>query len=103
MIFHPRYTLALFKLNKNIIKPNISNFSSQILSKNRTIINYNYLIKKQNNQNNWKFLSTRPSWNYTESPYSVLNIPTSATQKEIKKAYFNEAKKYHPGFSFHFI
>jgi len=30
------------------------------------------------------------------SPYELLNVPNSATAKEIKLAYFREAKKYHP-------
>ena len=30
------------------------------------------------------------------SPYDLLNVPTTATAKEIKLAYFREAKKWHP-------
>jgi hypothetical protein len=31
-----------------------------------------------------------------KSPYEILNVPTNANSKEIKVAYFREAKKYHP-------
>lgn len=30
------------------------------------------------------------------NPYKTLNIPQNSTQKEIKKAYYKLAKKYHP-------
>lgn len=35
------------------------------------------------------------SW-ANKSPYELLNVPKNATEKEIKLAYFREAKKYHP-------
>ena len=31
-----------------------------------------------------------------DDPYKVLGVPTTATQDEIKKAYRQMAKKYHP-------
>ena len=31
-----------------------------------------------------------------QSPYDLLNVPRNATAKEIKLAYFREAKKWHP-------
>ncbi|KAJ1438363.1 J-domain from the Dnaj-like protein, partial [Ochromonadaceae sp. CCMP2298] len=31
-----------------------------------------------------------------QSPYDLLKVDKSATDKEIKLAYFREAKKYHP-------
>jgi len=33
-----------------------------------------------------------------ETLYSILNVKTSATQKEVKLAYYKAAKKYHPDF-----
>jgi DnaJ-class molecular chaperone len=29
-------------------------------------------------------------------PYYILEVPRTATIKEVKKAYFHKAKKYHP-------
>jgi DnaJ-class molecular chaperone len=31
-----------------------------------------------------------------KSPYEILNVSKAATEKEIKMAYFREAKKHHP-------
>lgn len=33
---------------------------------------------------------------YLKKYYDILGLPTSATQKDIKKAYFKLAKEYHP-------
>ena len=38
--------------------------------------------------------STRSS--FKESPYDILGVSKNATAKEIKLAYFREAKKHHP-------
>ena len=35
-------------------------------------------------------------WNKQKSLYDILNVPKTATAKEIKLAYFREAKKHHP-------
>ena len=40
-------------------------------------------------------LNTHPK-KYTESAYRILEISPSATSTEIKKAYREMAKKYHP-------
>lgn len=49
-------------------------------------MDYRYLSSKRGDSGKYKFLC----------PYDVLNVSKSATQKEIKLAYFKEAKKSHP-------
>lgn len=49
-------------------------------------------------QQNW--FSTRSDrkeeWGANKSPYEILQVPKNATQKEIKMAYFKQAKQHHP-------
>ena len=40
--------------------------------------------------------SKQRNYNYPKDPYQVLNVPRTASEKEIKMAYFKEAKKCHP-------
>ena len=39
---------------------------------------------------------TTPSSNKKKDYYDVLGVPRNASGKEIKKAYYQLAKKYHP-------
>ncbi len=43
-----------------------------------------------------RYLSSNFNWKSKQSPYDLLGVTRSSTAKEIKLAYFREAKKYHP-------
>jgi hypothetical protein len=46
-----------------------------------------------NSCQHWSFFST---YNHRKSPYDILGVSATANEKEIKLAYFRQAKKYHP-------
>lgn len=56
------------------------------------------ILQKTLNRPNFSNLRKLHTSNFTlaKNLYSVLGVPQTATQKEIKKAYYTLAKKYHP-------
>ena len=43
-----------------------------------------------------RFLFSIKAYNESKNYYKILNIPTNASQQDIKKAFRTLAKKYHP-------
>ena len=47
------------------------------------------------------FSTTAPSLDASLDYYAILGVPKSASQKQIRLAYFNMAKKHHPDLNSH--
>merc|ERR1711862_167514 len=88
-LFHPMHNSRGITLLRTETMLNFTNGTKSFFP--------HHYVRKPNFFHFSRLISSNVNDNFRRrSPYSVLQIKTSATEKEIKESFRNLAKKYHP-------
>jgi DnaJ-domain-containing protein 1 len=65
----------------------------------KLFINRQFKSFSLNNQNKYGYFGQQPNFDPRKDYYQMLNISKNASESEIKRTYYDLAKRYHPDVS----